>query len=162
MKCAEARKMIPLYAGDDLEPHETSQLEGHLATCGKCRAFLDACKSDCGLVGSLRGQGPQPPEFEEFWAGLKEKLRPETRRRRARLILHRVLRAVTAAAVLLIVVTFLWHLGPETQIPQRPLSVDRVESVGSSYEEAKLETEDQGLEMEECELCIDTNRKFDF
>jgi predicted anti-sigma-YlaC factor YlaD len=162
MKCTEARKMIPLYAGDDLEPHETSQLEEHLATCEKCRALLDACSKDRELLASLREKGPQPPDFTEFWAGLKEKLRPETRRRRAHLILHRVLRAVTAAAVLLIVVTFLWHLGPETQIPQRPISVDRVESVGSSYEEAKLETEEQGLEMEECELCIDTNRKFDF
>jgi len=162
MKCSEARKFIPLSAGGDLEQSEEKLLEEHLASCEKCRAFLDACKSDRGLVGALREQGPQPPEFEEFWAGLKEKLRPETSRRRAHLVLHRVLRVVTAAAVLLIVVTFLWHLEPETLNPPQPQPLPRVESVGDVREEMKLETQEQGLEMEECELCIDTNRKFDF
>jgi predicted anti-sigma-YlaC factor YlaD len=160
MKCSEVRKLVPLCAGGDLEPDEAKLVQEHVASCENCRALLDACSADRKLVASLRGRGPQPPGFANFWARLREKLAPEIHRRRVRLVAHSVLRVVTTAAVLMIAVTFLWHLRPEAPVA-RPEPV-MVEPVGTLHEEVKLETKQQGLELEECELCVDTSRKFDF
>jgi anti-sigma factor RsiW len=159
MNCSEARKLIPLFSGDDLEAEEVGALESHLASCPRCREFLEACRADRDAVASLREQGPGPLGAEEFWAGVKAKLEPDIRKRRAHVVLHRTLRAVTAAAVLLIALTFLVRLAPEGPAPP---PVRNVESVGTLREPVGLETDERSLEMEECELCIDTNRKFDF
>lgn len=157
MNCSEARKLIPLSTTGDLEPDEAKLLEAHLASCQSCRVLLEACRADHRLIASLREKGPRPPEFGEFWTGLKKKLEPELRKRRARVVFHRVLRGVTAAAVLLIAVTFLVNF--ESEKPPVPAPV---ESYGTVHEEVNLEKNQQGLEFEECELCVETNREFDF
>ena len=164
MKCSKAKKLITLHAGDDLDPEEAKLLEKHLFTCVKCRALLAACRTDRELVAALREQGPEPPAFGEFWTRLKVEIEPEVRKRKARVVLHRVLRGITAAAVLLIVVTFLASLGHENGV-ELPFEESTRELFGSLREEVNLEKAEKGqrgLELEECELCVDTNRKFDF
>jgi len=37
MRCAQAEKLIPLYAGDDLPVEQTVELRGHLESCAQCR-----------------------------------------------------------------------------------------------------------------------------
>jgi anti-sigma factor RsiW len=160
MNCSEVRKLIPLFAGGDLEPDESGRIEEHLASCKECSSFLDAFRADRELLGSLREKGPGPPVFGEFWSGLRRKLEPEVRRHRNRVFAHRVLRAVTAAAVLLIVVTFLVSF--EEESPVRPPQPSKVELMGTLHEMVEPEKKQQGLELEECELCVDPARQYDF
>jgi predicted anti-sigma-YlaC factor YlaD len=168
MDCSEARKLITLKAGGDLEPGEAAELDTHLDTCEGCRALLAAYSADRGLLGSLREQGPEPPSHDEFWASLKTKLEPEVRKRRVHRVTLKVLRVVTAAAVLLIAVTFLVHIGyesPEIIAPPpgggRP-PVETTNTVGSAREEVTVEKDQPGLELEECELLADSNPQYDF
>lgn len=37
MKCPDVEKLIPLYAGDDLDPKQTRIVEQHLDSCENCR-----------------------------------------------------------------------------------------------------------------------------
>ncbi len=168
MNCSEAKKLITLRAGGDLDPGESRELDAHLETCETCRALLDAYRTDRELLGSLRGKGPEPPSHEEFWAALKPRLEPEVRRRRVHRVTLRVLRVVTAAAVLLIAVTFLLHLWDEA--PKdiinggggSPPPVETTNTVGSAHEEVTVEKDQPGLELEECELLADSNPQYDF
>jgi predicted anti-sigma-YlaC factor YlaD len=167
MNCSEAKKLITLKAGGDLDAAECGELDAHLETCASCRALLDAYRADRELLGSLRGKGPEPPSHDEFWAALKPKLEPEMRRRRVHLVTLRVLRAVTAAAVLLIAVTFLLHLGKETPNTMnkptgRQTPVETRNVTGTSHEEVTVEKNQPGLELEECELLADSNPQYDF
>lgn len=162
MNCAEAKKRITLLAGGDLEPDERALLETHVSSCEKCRALLEACRADLELVGSLREAGSETPSFDEFWGRLKNRLEPETRKRRSRILFHRVLRGVTAAAVLLIAVTFLVNLGHEDPVRPPQMPTEKHEVVASPYEEAQTEQKHKGMELEECEVCSDTNRPYDF
>jgi anti-sigma factor RsiW len=168
MKCNEARKLITLKAGGDLDPGESGQLDTHLETCEQCRALLDAYCADLRLLGSMREKGPAPPSHEEFWAALKPRLEPEVRKRKVHRVTLRVLRAVTAAAVLLIAVTFLFHLGdksPEIIVPppgSGESPTETTNTVGSAREEVTVEKDQPGLELEECELLADSNPQYDF
>lgn len=162
MKCNEAKKLIPLSTTGDLEPAEASALDEHLASCETCRALLEACRADHALIASVREKGPRPPEPGEFWNGLKKKLEPELRKRRAHLLIHRVVRGITAAAVLLIAVTFLVNLNPEKPASLSPQVEKSVESVREECYTEKDQKNQQGLEFEECELCVEPNREFDF
>lgn len=162
MNCKEAKKLLALAAGGDLEAREQEALDEHVACCESCCVLLESYRTDRELIGSLRRAGPEPPEFEQFWAGLKEKLNPELRKRRLHVVVHRVIRAVTVAAVLLIVLTFIWHLdtGGPTKVPKPPDPKKKVS--GPFHEQVEPPGDGQELELEECELCVDSSRMFDF
>lgn len=168
MNCSEARKLITLKAGGDLDSGESRELDAHLERCETCRALLNAYSADRELLGSLRGKGPKPPSHEEFWAALKPKLEPEVHKRKVHRVTLRVLRAVTAAAVLLIAVTFLFHIVDEnpTVIAPPPggkkAPIPTTNTVGSAHEEVNVDKGQPGLELEECELLADSNPQYDF
>jgi len=157
MNCSDAKKLLTLFAGGDLEEAEFTRVNEHVASCPECGKLLASLRADRELVASLKSSGPEPPSFGEFWDGLSEKLAPEARRRLLRKYLHRAVRAATVAAVLLVAVVFLFHVGDDKKQP-----VESSVEEGVIWIESQTENQQPGLELEECELCVDSNREYDF
>ena len=161
MNCSEARKLVTLYAGGELEADESAAVREHLASCVRCRALAEAFLGDRLLVASLREWGPGPPEAGEFWAALRERVEPEMRRRRVRALLHRTLHAASIAAVFVLTVTFLLDFGSDTGVtPPAPAPTAHV--AGTVREEVSIEGDFRALELEECDLAGDASPRFDF
>jgi hypothetical protein len=69
MRCAQAEKLIPLYAGDDLPGEQTVELRGHLESCAQCqRLVVEFEESRNWLINC------SAPEFDEATlAGVRDR-----------------------------------------------------------------------------------------
>lgn len=50
MTCRAARRLLPLFAGGDLDAGETSAVSSHVAACADCRAEVEALSSALSLL----------------------------------------------------------------------------------------------------------------
>jgi hypothetical protein len=68
MNCADAEKLLSLYARVDLDRSSQTAVAAHLESCTHCRQLADEYKN---IQSWIRLHGP--PEFsEEFFAGIRE------------------------------------------------------------------------------------------
>jgi hypothetical protein len=71
--CAQVRAVIPLLAGDDLEPVALEAARRHTALCGPCAQALEAAREARSALGQLRVERAAP----DVWGPLRETLRAE-------------------------------------------------------------------------------------
>lgn len=58
MTCRKVRRLIPLAAGDDLEPRRAAAFRAHLAACPACRAELAAFRAElAGIRDVAKAEG---------------------------------------------------------------------------------------------------------
>jgi len=69
---AEIQKLLSAYAGGDLEPDRSRNVESHLAECPQCRAELDDLRALMGLLRSVPEVEPPPWMTTRVIAILKE------------------------------------------------------------------------------------------
>ncbi len=68
MRCAQAEKLIPLYAGDDLPVEQTVGLRGHLESCAQCQRLLVELEASRNWLINFAA-----PEFDEATlAGMRD------------------------------------------------------------------------------------------
>jgi hypothetical protein len=60
MRCTQAEKLIPLYAGDDLPDEQTVELFKHLESCAPCRQLVAEFEESRNWLSSFA-----TPEFDE-------------------------------------------------------------------------------------------------
>ena len=70
MKCAQARELLALYAGGDLEATEVTRVDQHLHACAECREFHAGLESNHSLLRSLRRESATPASLSQMRANL--------------------------------------------------------------------------------------------
>lgn len=109
MNCERARHLIPEWVDGRVEGPDRDELQVHLKGCGPCREEERLQRSTWVLLGDYPSVEPKPGFVARLLARLR---RPP---------LWRVLGPVAAAAAVL-VVTLLFVLQPDPQVP--PIPVD--------------------------------------
>ena len=74
MKCDEARELLGLYSGGELESAESTRLECHLQECAACFRFHEGLQANHILLRSLRRQTATPASLSQMRAGLFSQL----------------------------------------------------------------------------------------
>ena len=109
MNCDRARKLLPLFAGEDLDAKDSGAVEEHVARCPECRAFSEELS---GSLAWLRSAGA-PPASEAEYAEMRRRVwrRVGERGSAAQPAFLQWRKAAFAAAVVLtaIVGTFLFY-----------------------------------------------------
>ncbi len=68
MRCAQAEKLIPLYAGDDLPGEQTVELRDHLESCAQCQRLVAEFEESRNWLINFSA-----PEFDEATlAGMRD------------------------------------------------------------------------------------------
>lgn len=68
MRCAQAEKLIPLYAGDDLPVEQTGELRAHLKSCAQCQRLVAEFEESRNWLINFSA-----PEFDEATlAGMRD------------------------------------------------------------------------------------------
>jgi len=81
MRCTQVEKLLPLYAGDDVEKaREASEVAAHLSSCADCRLKAEEFEASRRLL-ALHA----PPVFDEaFFAGVRRNVMREIEDERVR------------------------------------------------------------------------------
>jgi anti-sigma factor RsiW len=113
MSCAKLEEKIALYAGGDLSPQDTGQVEDHLAACSSCRELAEALAENRAAFRDLRGEELSPAVFQavrhRVLSEIGERPQPQT------------WRWAIAFAGVVAVVAFLWRAPDvEAPLPGRP------------------------------------------
>jgi hypothetical protein len=110
MDCNHARLLLT-FARDraDLDQSEADGLEEHLNQCAECQALSASERQVDAALAKAMNAVPTPP-------GLKERLLAKLPRPRVRLR-RWIATTAAAAAVVLLALTFSWHVWPPAQEP---------------------------------------------
>ena len=78
MTCRKVRKLMPLFAGDDLGPRRTRAARSHVDACPDCRTVLEAYRATLrALRTAAKGEGV-PDWSEGEWQALMVRAAGET------------------------------------------------------------------------------------
>lgn len=121
MNCADARHLIHLEVGGDLQASEEHQLAGHLERCGECRADHASMLKAMAALHALRDFDPAVTRElacpGSVWASVAARLPPGKCRSRRPAPFNTRVAALCVCSLALAVVTIVQHLpvsGPES------------------------------------------------
>lgn len=129
MTCRRAKKLIPLYTGDDLRPRLGAAVRAHVDSCPACRKDLVGYRGSLSQLKAAAKAESVPDWSEGEWRALAARFKPAvaaTRRpaflTRPRWAVASVLGAFLGLAVLSLVFKD-GNLGPRGTSPAGELSV---------------------------------------
>jgi anti-sigma factor RsiW len=76
MTCRKAKKLIPLYAGDDLRPRLARAVRVHIDACPACRRELEDYRLALARLKAAAGAEGVPDWGESEWKALMARIRP--------------------------------------------------------------------------------------
>jgi anti-sigma factor RsiW len=109
MNCSKWEERIALYAGGDLEPLETAEVDRHLADCERCRDFAAGLKESLQLIRSVH----EEPVTEAHFAAVRARVMGELEGRRLPWWRNAWVYGFSAAALALFLISAL--------VPRRPV-----------------------------------------
>jgi hypothetical protein len=74
MNCDQARELLALYSGGDLENAETNRVDRHLEDCAPCRTFHEGLESNQTVLRSFRRDSATSGSLAQMRAGLFKQL----------------------------------------------------------------------------------------
>ncbi|MBM82001.1 MAG: hypothetical protein CMJ78_15630 [Planctomycetaceae bacterium] len=74
MNCKEAKSLIALWAGQDLDDAELEALQPHLAECPNCSGHWDEMKSSMDALQQASGEDLTRDEFDSLWPKVAAKI----------------------------------------------------------------------------------------
>jgi anti-sigma factor RsiW len=80
MTCRKVRKLMPLFAGDDLKPGLARAVRAHLDACPGCRAELEGLRAALAEVKSAAKAEGVPAWGEGQWMALMDRVAAEAKR----------------------------------------------------------------------------------
>jgi len=166
MDCRQARKLIPLGSGGDLEPEEQERLERHLMLCPDCSRLWKRYRQDRKSTALLRS----PVLAEDVRARLARRRRVLTRSRGMEVWMKVVAAACLAFALTLFLANLAFNRSGESPpgdrgpAPLQPVT-NTVEIPGGAYERVRVKggTDAARVRFERCNVleAADT-ASFDF
>ncbi len=79
-RCSEWQERAALFAGGDLPPAETSEVEAHLAGCPSCQAFASELRADLDLLRAGHSGAVAPEHYVRLRARIMQRVDAESRR----------------------------------------------------------------------------------
>jgi hypothetical protein len=79
MTCRKARKLMPLFIGDDLGPRGTRAVRAHLDACADCRRELEAFRGSLAELKAEAGREEVPRWGAGEWRALMDRVVEEAR-----------------------------------------------------------------------------------
>jgi len=76
MTCRKAKKLMPLYAGDDLRPRLTQAVRAHIDTCPSCRKELGEYRQALTSLKAAAKAESVPDWSEGEWRALAAQFKP--------------------------------------------------------------------------------------
>ena len=76
MTCRKAKKLIPLYAGDDLRPRLGAAVRAHIDACLSCRKELGEYRQDLTRLKTAAKAESVPDWSEGEWRALAARFKP--------------------------------------------------------------------------------------
>jgi hypothetical protein len=131
MDCRRTQELIPLFVGDDLDPHKGNLVSDHLKCCHACRQVLSEFKESQSWLKSYVPREFDAAYFEQIehalWAGIEDPGKLPVQERMMRRLWS--VRLPIAVGALLIVVTgvafVLLRAGAKDGLPNgRVIAVD--------------------------------------
>jgi anti-sigma factor RsiW len=83
MTCDDARDLLALFAGGELDEPSRLAVEAHVAVCGPCARDLDQYREARSALASLREPGAPPDGDRAAWESVRASLFPSKSRRPA-------------------------------------------------------------------------------
>jgi anti-sigma factor RsiW len=80
MTCRKARKLMPLFAGDDLGPRRTQAVRAHVDACPACRRELEELRAALARFKAAAMDESVPDWSEDEWKALMARAAGGTRR----------------------------------------------------------------------------------
>lgn len=77
MTCRKAKKLIPLYTGDDLRPRLGAAVRAHIDACPSCRKELGEYRQALTRLKAAAKAESVPDWSEGEWRALAARFRPE-------------------------------------------------------------------------------------
>ena len=77
MTCRKAKKLMPLYAGDDLRPRLRAAVRAHIDACLSCRKELGEYRQALTRLKAAAKAESVPDWSEGDWRALMARLRPD-------------------------------------------------------------------------------------
>jgi anti-sigma factor RsiW len=82
MTCCKVRKLMPLFAGDDLGPRRTRAVRSHIDACPACRRELEELREALARIKAAAKEEAFPDWSEGEWKALMVRATGETARLR--------------------------------------------------------------------------------
>jgi anti-sigma factor RsiW len=82
MTCRKVRKLMPLFAGDDLGPRRTRAVRSHIDACPACRRELEELREALARIKAAAKEEAVPDWSESEWKALMIRATGETARLR--------------------------------------------------------------------------------
>jgi anti-sigma factor RsiW len=127
MTCRKARKLMPLFAGDDLGPQRTQAVRAHVDTCPACRRELEELRTALARFRAAAMDEIVPDWGEAEWKALMVRATRGTPRvgeekglRGGRALWPRWAAASTLGALIGLVVLSVLFRGPGPGPAERP------------------------------------------
>jgi len=139
MTCRKVRKLMPLFAGDDLKPRLTRAVRGHIDGCPICRAELEGFRAALSEIKSAAKAEGVPEWDGREWSVLMARVAAEAKRAgektggvAVRAFRPRFAAASVLGAVLGLVVLGLLFKGPSSRPGSMPGESDLVIASGQA------------------------------
>lgn len=68
IRCIEVVELVTDYLERQLSDYEVAVLEGHLAKCPNCSAYVEQMRQTISALGALPPLAAEPPDFDELLA----------------------------------------------------------------------------------------------
>jgi len=79
-QCSEWQERVALFAGGDLPPAETAEVETHLADCACCRGFASELRADLVSLRARHSRAIAPEHYVRLRANVMQRVDAESRR----------------------------------------------------------------------------------
>jgi hypothetical protein len=137
MTCRKAKKLMPLYAGDDLRPRLTAAVRAHVDSCPVCWKELEEFRESMSRLKAAAKAESVPDWSEGEWRALTDRFRPEApgEKRPAFLAQPRWAAASVLGAFLGLIVLAVLFRGPMD-------GPERVATAGRTNQEAAVRNQD--------------------
>jgi len=76
MTCRKAKKLMPLYAGDDLRPRLIAAVRAHVDSCPSCRKELAEYRESLSRLKAAAKAENVPDWSEDEWRALAARFKP--------------------------------------------------------------------------------------
>jgi hypothetical protein len=143
MNCRAAKKHLPLLAGNDLKKTKARRVEGHLASCEKCRALFGEYKDALARIKTLAREESLPDWQEGEWKALMKGIvsqKPEARRFTLRLSPRVAFAGASILLALIILAAILLKsrfIAPGRNLPPSPPLIVQEKAPPATAEEKK-------------------------
>jgi len=108
MNCTQAKRLIQLHVGDDLNFAETQLLNSHLIQCSSCQQQHSSMRRSMTALYSLRDAAPEPAP--SVWPSISSTILGQATRDRSFRRFNVQVAAVSVCSLLLAVVTIVQTL----------------------------------------------------